>query len=115
MPLMSSRARIVPSRAVADMPADAFMLDVREADEWSAGHAPSARHLPMSELAGRIGEVPHEDPLYIVCRTGSRSARVVAYLADQGFAAVNVEGGMRAWAGAGRALTADGGRSPQII
>ena len=112
---MSSHALSVPSVTVADLPADAFMLDIREADEWSAGHAPSARHLPMSELARRVGEVPHEDPLFVVCRTGSRSARVVAYLADQGFAAINVAGGMRAWAGAGRALTADGGRRPQII
>jgi len=112
---MSSPAPSVPSVAVADLPTDAFMLDVREDDEWAAGHAPSARHLPMSQLAARVTEVPHEDPLYVVCRSGARSARVVAYLADQGFAAVNVAGGMNAWAGAGRALVADGGRPPQII
>ena len=40
----------VPTVAVADVPADAPLLDVREADEWAAGHAPTARHLPMSEL-----------------------------------------------------------------
>lgn len=105
----------VPSVRVADLAADAFMIDVREAEEWHAGHSPTALHLPMSGLAARVGEVPREDPLYIVCRSGARSARVVAYLADQGFSAVNVEGGMQAWAGAGRPLAADGDRAPEII
>lgn len=109
---MSSPA--VPTISVADLPADAAMLDVREADEWGAGHAPTARHLPMSEVTARLGEVPGDDPLYVVCRSGARSARVVAYLTGQGYPAVNVEGGMQAWAGAGRALAADGG-PPQII
>ena len=40
----------VPAVEVADLPADAALLDVRESDEWAAGHAPGARHLPMSEL-----------------------------------------------------------------
>lgn len=105
----------VPSVAVADLPADAFMLDVREHDEWDAGHAPTAAHLPMSELAARLGEVPGADPLYVVCRSGARSARVVAFLSAQGFPAVNVAGGMHAWAGAGRALTAAGDRHPEIV
>lgn len=105
----------VPSVAVPDLPADAVMLDVREPDEWAAGHAPSARHLPMSDVPARLGELPDEDPLYVVCRSGARSARVVAYLAGQGYPAVNVEGGMQAWAGQGRALVADGGRAAEII
>lgn len=104
----------VPSVPVADLPTDAAMLDVREADEWIAGHAPTSRHLPMSELTARISEVPGDDPLYVVCRSGARSGRVVAFLTDQGYPAVNVEGGMQEWAGAGRALAADGGK-PEII
>jgi rhodanese-related sulfurtransferase len=43
----------VPAVAVADLPADAVLLDVREADEWAAGRAPTARHVPMSELTAR--------------------------------------------------------------
>ena len=104
----------VPTVAVADLPADAPLLDVREADEWSAGHAPTARHLPMSELAERLGELPDADPLYVVCRAGGRSARVVAYLAGQGYPAVNVDGGMQAWSAQGRAVVADSG-TPEII
>ena len=104
----------VPTVPVSDLPADAPMLDVREDDEWAAGHAPSARHLPMSELAARLGELPDDDPLYIVCRSGGRSARVVEYLAAQGYPVVNVDGGMQAWSAQGRAVVADSG-TPQII
>jgi rhodanese-related sulfurtransferase len=69
----------------------------------------------MSELTGRMGEVPDHDPLYVVCRSGGRSARVVAYLAGQGYPAVNVEGGMQSWAAQGRDVVADGGGRPEII
>jgi rhodanese-related sulfurtransferase len=105
----------VPAVAVDDLPADAAMLDVREPDEWAAGHAPTARHLPMSELTGRLAELPDDDPLYVVCRSGGRSARVVAFLAQQGYPAVNVAGGMQTWAARGRAVVADGDRRPEII
>ncbi len=105
----------VPAVTVADLPADAALLDVREPDEWTAGHAPGARHLPMSELTARMDELPDADPLYVVCRSGGRSARVVAYLAGQGYPAVNVEGGMQTWAAQGRDVVADGGGEPQII
>ncbi|HEX8520085.1 MAG TPA: rhodanese-like domain-containing protein [Pseudonocardia sp.] len=104
----------VPTVAVAEVPADAPLLDVREAQEWVAGHAPTARHLPMSELPARLGELPDDDPLYVICRSGGRSARVVAYLAAQGYPAVNVDGGMQAWSAQGRAVVADAG-APEIV
>ena len=94
--------------------ATAYLLDVREPDEWAAGHAPTARLLPMSELIERIDELPDDDPLYVVCRSGGRSARVVAYLANQGYPAVNVDGGMQAWSAQGREVVADAG-TPEII
>ncbi len=105
----------VPSLPAAEVPADAALLDVREADEWNAGHAPGARHLPMSELTTRMGEVPADDPLYVVCRSGGRSARVVQYLAAQGHPALNVDGGMQQWAAGGRPVVAEGGGAPEII
>lgn len=98
------------------LPDDVRPLDVREADEWAAGRAPTAVHIPMSELAGRLADVPaDEDPLYVICRSGGRSARVVAYLVAQGYPAVNVDGGMQAWATAGRPLQSDGPGQPEII
>jgi len=106
----------VPAVRVDDLPHGAVLLDVREDDEWTAGHAPEARHLPMSQLTGRLDEVPAADPLYVICRSGSRSARVVAFLSQQGVSAVNVAGGMQSWAAAGRPMVAErAGITPDVV
>jgi len=106
----------VPAIGVNDLPPGAVLLDVREDDEWTAGHAPEARHLPMSQLTGRLDEVPAVDPLYVICRSGSRSARVVAFLSQQGVPAVNVAGGMQSWAAAGRPMVAErAGATPDVV
>jgi rhodanese-related sulfurtransferase len=105
----------VPAVTVDGVPADARPLDVREADEWAAGHAPTARHIPMSELTNRLAEVPTDDPLYVICRSGGRSGRVVAFLAEKGYPAVNVDGGMQAWAASGRPVEGDGPGPATII
>lgn len=90
------------------------LLDVREADEWAAGRAPGAVHLPMSELVARLGELP-EGPLAVVCRVGARSAQVTGYLLGQGRAARNVDGGMLAWQALGLPLEADPGVRPRVL
>lgn len=108
----------VPGVTVSEMPAElpdnATLLDVREQDEWDAGHAPNALHIPMGELAGRLGELPADNDLYVVCRSGGRSARATAYLNANGWDARNVEGGMQSWASNGRAVVSDSG-DPQVI
>jgi rhodanese-related sulfurtransferase len=107
----------VPSVTVSDIAADqpaGTLLDVREDDEWAAGHAPDAVHIPMSELAGRLDELPQDENLYVICRSGGRSARVTAYLNANGWDAVNVDGGMRSWAAAGRPLVCATGQ-PEVI
>ncbi len=109
----------LPSTTVAELPAElpsgVVLLDVREEDEWSAGHAPEAMHIPMGEVPGRLDEIPAEAQLLVVCKAGGRSARVVAYLDQVGRSAVNVEGGMAAWAAFGRPLVADGPHEPCVI
>lgn len=110
----------VPSVSVSELtdelPADAVLLDVREDDEWAAGHAPQAVHIPMGEIAGRLGDLPPDVDLYVVCRAGGRSARATAYLNANGWAAVNVDGGMQSWAAAGRPLVGEvAGIAPEII
>ncbi len=100
---------------VAALPAERVLLDVREHDEWAAGHAPDAVHLPMSELAGRLDDVPDAAPLYIICRSGGRSERVTAYLNANGWEAVNVVGGMSSWSGLGLPMTAETGTEPEVI
>ena len=105
----------IPEATIGDVPRDAVLLDVREADEWAAGRAPGAVHLPMTELAERLDELPYGDPIYVICRSGGRSARVTAYLNSQGWDSVNVAGGMGGWVAAGRPIVADGDAAPQVI
>jgi rhodanese-related sulfurtransferase len=81
---------------------DRPLVDVREADEWQAGHAEGATHIPMSEIMARIDEVP--DGAAVICRSGARSGRVVAFLEQRGREAVNVGGGTVQWAAEGRPM-----------
>jgi rhodanese-related sulfurtransferase len=106
----------VPSVSVDALPDGVTLLDVREPDEWTAGHAPGAVHIPMGELAERLGELPAEDSVYVVCRGGGRSARVTAYLNANGWDATNVDGGMKSWHAAGRPVVCEvAGAEPEII
>ena len=105
----------MPTVSVGDMPADGFLLDVREHDEWTAGHAPTAVHLPMMEIPIRSGEVPTDRDVYVICRAGSRSAQVVAYLRQNGFErVVNVDGGMHSWNAAGRPMISEDGGAARV-
>jgi rhodanese-related sulfurtransferase len=105
----------VPEVAVDALPDDAVLLDVREQDEWDAGHASGAVHLPMSELAERLDDVPDASPIFVICRTGSRSARVTQYLEANGWEAVNVSDGMFGWARAGRPMEAVHDQPPVVL
>lgn len=92
----------------------AFLLDVREAAEWDAGHAPQAVWIPMGELEGRVGELPEGGRIVTICRSGSRSHAVTRALLEAGYDAVNLDGGMRAWAAADLDVAgADG--SPGVV
>ena len=101
--------RRIPAVGAAEVPDDATILDVREDDEWAAGHIAGSTHVPLSELTGRVADVPAADPLLVVCRVGARSAQVTAWLRAQGRDAVNLDGGLEAWVDAGRPLVTDDG------
>ncbi|MFC7404222.1 rhodanese-like domain-containing protein [Georgenia alba] len=96
------------------VPAGYVLLDVREQDEWDAGHAPGAVHIPMGELPERMDDIP-EGELLVVCRSGGRSARSVQWLNQVGFDAYNVSDGMKGWHRAGLPLTRDDGGEPEVI
>ncbi len=104
----------VPEIDVAELArqreAGAPVIDVREADEWEEFRVPGATLLPLIEVPDRIGEVPGDRTVYIVCRSGGRSAKAVAFLRSHGFDAVNVAGGSLAWAEAGNVV--DSGPGP---
>jgi rhodanese-related sulfurtransferase len=90
----------VPPSGVAAKVADGWMLlDVRTDDEWSGGRISGSVHIPMDQLVARLDEV--DDQVVCICAVGSRSARVADYLNAQGREAVNLDGGIYAWAAAG--------------
>ena len=91
---------IDPVEADRLVAAGALLLDVREDDEWMAGHAPEAVHLPMGQVVDRITEVPTDRIIVCMCRVGGRSGSVALHLAGAGYDVRNVAGGMQAWAAA---------------
>lgn len=105
----------VPTTDVSALADDATILDVREPDEWAAGHAPGAIHSPLGDLPTSLGNVPHDGEIAVICRSGGRSSKAVEWLQRKGFDVVNVEGGMRAWAQAGKPMVSDNNQEPQVI
>ncbi len=82
--------------------AGALLLDVRESDEYAAGHVPEAQLLPLSVLPVRVHELPRDRPVYVVCQAGGRSAQAAQLLAAAGVDARSVTGGTAAWIRSGR-------------
>ncbi|MFY1697156.1 MULTISPECIES: rhodanese-like domain-containing protein [unclassified Solwaraspora] len=106
----------VPVVAAPDVADDAYLLDVREPEEWAAGHAPGAHHLPMMEIPHRLADVPSDGDVVVVCRSGGRSGKVVAYLRQHGWDNVrNLDGGMQSWAANGRAMVSETGQPAQVL
>lgn len=91
------------------LPEGVTLLDVREPVEWTYGRAAGAVHVPMMEIPDKLDDLPRDEQLLVICKVGSRSAQVVGYLVQNGFDAVNVDGGMLEWAAAGKPMVGDGG------
>jgi rhodanese-related sulfurtransferase len=107
---MTDIAEIDVADAVVALDAGAVLLDVREPEEWEAGHAPGARHVPLGQLPDRLDELAGDERVVVICRSGGRSALATEWLTAAGVDAANLLGGMQAWAQAGRAVeTTDGG------
>ena len=94
-------AEVGPLEAPALVQGGAVLVDVREPEEWEAGHAPGARLVPMGEVEKRLTELEGAAKMLVVCRSGGRSAAITKLLTSHGLDAVNLVGGMRAWAEAG--------------
>jgi rhodanese-related sulfurtransferase len=93
----------------------AVLIDVREPEEWQVGRAPQAVHIPLGELGARLGELPSDRKLIMVCRSGGRSARAAEALLERGLPAVNLAGGMQAWKSATFPVIADGGKPGEVV
>ena len=100
----------------AEVGDDTYLLDVREPDEWAAGHAPGAHHVPMMEIPARTAEVPADVEVVVVCRSGGRSGQVVSYLMGNGWDNVrNLDGGMQSWAATGREVVSENGQQARVL
>ncbi|MFB7511653.1 MULTISPECIES: rhodanese-like domain-containing protein [unclassified Streptomyces] len=80
----------------------AFAIDVREPDEFAAGHVPGVRTAPLSELGAHLAALPADRPVYVICASGNRSAWAAEHLEAAGFAALSVAGGTSGWVRTGR-------------
>ncbi|HTW18236.1 MAG TPA: rhodanese-like domain-containing protein [Nocardioides sp.] len=96
------------------LPEGLGVLDVREPVEWEHAHIEGAVHIPLMDLPQRLGDVP-DGQVLVVCKVGGRSAQAVGWLAQQGYDAVNLDGGMLDWAAAGRPMVSETGQPPQVV
>lgn len=103
---------ITPSDA-ADRPTGTLLIDVRENDEWAAGHAPNATHIPLGTLTADA--VPAGATVMCVCRSGGRAGKATTILCEAGINAANVTGGMTAWSEAGLPVVRDDGAPGAVI
>jgi rhodanese-related sulfurtransferase len=102
--------------AASQVEPDVYLLDVREPEEWTAGHAPDAHHIPMAEVPARLADVPTDTEVVVVCRSGGRSGQVVSYLIGNGWENVrNLDGGMQSWAATGREVISENGQPARVL
>ena len=88
--------------AVAKRDSGAFILDVRQPEEWNEVHVPDSTLIPLGELAARAAELPKDQEIVIVCRSGNRSAQARDLLLGAGFTQVtSMAGGLNQWKAAG--------------
>lgn len=111
MPIEEIEADDAAERAEAG----ALLLDVREDDEWAAGHVVDSVHIPMGELGGRLDELPVDRLIVAVCRSGARSGAITEALSSRGYDIVNLAGGLQAWAAEGLPLVADDGLPGAVL
>jgi rhodanese-related sulfurtransferase len=106
----------IPAVSAGDVSDDAFLLDVREDDEWAAGHAPGAVHVPMMQIPARLHDIPVDRDVVVICRVGGRSAQVVTFLQQNGMDRIlNLDGGMQSWEASGRPMVSEDGGVPRVI
>ncbi|GAB2693654.1 rhodanese-like domain-containing protein [Thalassiella azotivora] len=108
----------VPTVTVDDVPSDlheTLVVDVREDDEWRAGHVEGSVHIPLGQLVQRVTELPRDREVLVICRSGNRSGQAVAWLNENGYETVNVAGGVGAWQSAGRPLVDAQGEPGRVV
>jgi rhodanese-related sulfurtransferase len=108
-----------PSVTVDQVTSTTRLLDVREDEEWDAGHIDGAIHIPMGTVPQAVADgldwlTPGAE-VVVVCAVGGRSGQVAAWLNRQGYEALNLTGGMHAWADAGHPMVSTDGSKPTVL
>jgi len=88
--------------------AGATIVDVRQPEEYDEAHVPGVILIPLAEVTERVAEIPSDGPVYVICRSGARSAKAAEWLISQQFDATNVAGGTLAWIDSGRPVLSGG-------
>src|SRR5690606_24043140 len=79
---------------------DPVLIDVRETGEYRRGHIPGAKNIPLSQLQGRLGEIPQDKDLLLYCQSGMRSKNAARILSKNGYSKLfHLAGGISAWSG----------------
>ena len=81
--------------------AGTFLLDVRTQEEWDEYHAPNTTLIPLDELPSRLSELPKDQEIVVICRSGNRSQQGRDILLDAGFNASSMAGGLKEWYASG--------------
>ena len=107
-----TRTRAIDAGSAADLLAarSVVVVDVRQHAEWKTGHIQGAIHVPLTQLSGRLHQLPPDKTIITVCSSGHRSALAARTLQRAGYPSENLKGGLHAWRRAGLPLHSDRGK-----
>lgn len=91
------------------------IYDVREANEFVSGHAEGAISLPLSELGERHSEIPTDQEVLLICKSGGRSGQACQALEAAGYTVTNVTGGSLDWKARDLPFVSENGNEPDVI
>lgn len=92
-----TKTSVSPQEAKELLKGTAVLIDVREANEWRAGHVAGAIHIPLGKLSTSAKRIPKQRQVLVICQSGMRSRSAAKQLREMGFDVLNVSGGMSAW------------------
>ena len=97
----TAASEISVDQAYEKYQAGTFLLDVRTQEEWDEYHAPNTTLIPLDELPSRLSELPKDQEIVVICRSGNRSQQGRDILLDAGFNATSMAGGLKEWYASG--------------
>lgn len=112
---MTAEPDLTTPRGLAERLDEVHVVDVREQDEWDAGHIEGSAHIPLQQLmTGHVEGLPTDRPIVAVCSSGNRSQVAALLLQARGHEAYNLEDGLTGWEAEGRSLTTPDGAPGRV-